>query len=497
MQEGKLQSSSSRAARSIGTSALAIAVLSLSLASTASARRLVFWSNSIANKISYAPVIEGGRGADLPVGPPYVEDPYGTAIDSAASKAYWLNKSNGSIGYANLDGSAPGLLNTAGAPFANPAGLAIDPAGGRIYWGNPETGNSSIGYANLDGSGGGRLDIVGATAEPNGLAVDRANGRIYWSNFGADEISYMPLGGGAGHDLETPGASIDGPEGVAIDSTTGRIYWSNWNGNSIGYAGINGGGGGTANLNQFVSKPIGLATDGAAVYWASEGFDRVEAGNFAACCAVPLETAGATQSGVAFPVILESPRNNEMIEVQGAHKPGSNLTCSPGDWRGDLIESFLYRAPQAISYQWFRNRTPLAGATAQTFTAGKVGAYTCQVTATNFAGVNAELSPHEFAVKATVGFKKVTYNREKGTATLRVAVTGTGRLDLYGTGMANAQRKHAEGTAKLTVRTSGKARIKLAKTGKARVKARISYTPEGGEVIKRSKAVVLKKRLRR
>lgn len=490
-----MPSSTRSAACSIGASALAIALLGLTLASTASARRLVFWSNSIASKISYTAVIEGGRGADLPIDPSYVSDPFGTAIDSAAGKVYWLNKGSGSIGFANINGSVPGLLNTAGAPFANPAGLAIDPAGGRIYWGNTEGGNGSIGFANLNGSGGGRLNIVGATAEPNGLAVDPENGRIYWSNFTADKISYMPIGGGAAHDLETAGASIDGPKGVAIDSATSRIYWSNWNGNSIGYSGIDGGGGGVANLNQFVSKPIGLATDGAAVYWASEDSDRVEAGNFAGCCAVPLEP-GATQSGVAFPVILESPRNNEMIKVQGAHEPGSNLTCSPGDWREDLIESFLYRAPQSVTYQWFRNRAPIAGATAQTLIAGKVGSYACQVTATNFAGANAELSPYEFAVNATVGFKKVTYNRKKGTATLRVAVTGSGRLDLYGTGVANAQRKHAQGTAKITVRTSGKARIKLANTGKARVKATISYTPEGGKAIKLRKAIVLKKKLR-
>ena len=128
------------------------------------------------------------------------------------------------------------------------------------------------------------------------------------------------------------------------------------------------------------------------------------------------------------------------------------------------------------------------------FIADKVGAYSCHVTATNFAGINAELSPGDFSVKATVGFKKVTYNRKKGTATLRVAVTGTGRLDLYGVGVANAQRKNAPGTAKIVVRTSGKARIKLTNTGRAKVKARVSYTPEGGKAIKRFKTVVLKKR---
>jgi hypothetical protein len=481
----------------VGAAALAIAILCLCLASTASARRLIFWSNSIANKISYAPVIEGGKGADLPIDQSYVNDPYGTAIDSAAGKVYWLNKGNGgSIGFANLDGSGAGLLNTSGASFAEPSGLAIDPAARQIYWGNSESGNGSIGFANLDGSGGGLLKPAGATTEPNAVTVDPANARIYWSNLAANKISYASLDGSSARDINTAGAAVDGPEGVAISSRTGRVYWANRNGNSIGFAGIDGGGGGTANLNQFVSKPIGLATNGEAVYWASNGFERVEAGNFAGCCVVPLETAGATQSGVAFPVVLEEPRANAIVKVEGDHSPGSLLTCSTLPWEGDSIESFYYRTPQAVVYQWFRNKQPIAGATATTVTASKVGEYVCQITATNFSGANVEQNPHNFAIRATVGFKKVTFNRKKGTATLWVAVTGAGRLDLYGKGVANVSRKKTSGTVKIIVRSSGKARIKLKGTGKAKVKATISYTPEGGKAIKRRKAVVLKKKLR-
>ncbi len=481
----------------LGTSALVIALLGLCLASTASARRLVFWSNSFANKISYAPVIEGGRGADLPIDPALVNDPYGTAVDAAAGRVYWLNKGDGgSIGFANLDGSGAGLLNTAGASFANPSGLAIDPAAGRIYWGNPGGGNASIGYANLNGSGGGLIKPAGATTAPSALAVDPALGRIYWTNYAADKISYAALDGSGGRDIDTAGAPVDGPEGIAISAGTGRVYWANQNGSSIGYAGLDGGATGTANLNQFVSKPIGLATDGEAVYWASEGFDRVEAGNFAGCCAVPLETAGATQSGVAFPVILESPRSNEVTTVSGTHRPGSVLSCSPGNWDPDAIESFLYRSPQSVSYQWFRNKSSIAGATAQALVADRVGAYACQITATNFAGANAQLSPNEFKVNASLMLRKVRLNRRKGTATLRVAVTGAGRLDLYGKGVANVSRKRVSGTAKLVLRTGGKARIKLKGTGRAKVKATISYTPEGGKAIKRRKTIVLKKKLR-
>ena len=90
-----------------------------------------------------------------------------------------------------------------------------------------------------------------------------------------------------------------------------------------------------------------------------------------------------------------------------------------------------------------------------------MGTYSCVVTAANYAGSEDAVSAIDFSVNATVGFKKVTFNRKKGTATLRVALTGKGRLDVYGKGVANAQRKHAQGTTKITVRTSGKALIKL------------------------------------
>ena len=106
-----------------------------------------------------------------------------------------------SIGYANLDGSGAGLLNTAGATFAKPSGLAIDPAGGRIYWGNrrrldrlrqPRTAAAGAGSKRQ-----------GRRRRPNGVAVDPADGRIYWTNFAANKISYATSTAAAAHDLDT------------------------------------------------------------------------------------------------------------------------------------------------------------------------------------------------------------------------------------------------------------------------------------------------------
>ncbi len=480
----------------LGASLFTVGFLCLVLASAASAAQTVFWGSFNPSKISHAPIGDG-KGTDIPIPSALVKGPYGTAIDSAAGRIYWANYNGNSIGYANFDGSGAGLLNTTGAAVNGPGGLAIDPAGGRIYWANAN--GNAISYAALNGSGGGDVNTTGATVdEPYGVAIDPAAGRIYWASAAGNAISYANLNGSGAADLDTSGAPINAPDGLAIDTTTGRVYWANYRGESIGYASVNGGNGGQVDTHSTLGAPAGLAVDPVpqTIYWGDEELDQIGVTSLQGGTPTLPGTSGATLETANFPVLLESPRNLDKPTVQGQHKPGATLTCTQGTWRGDLVESFLYRAPQSFSYQWFRNGKPVAGATAATTVASKVGAYTCDVTATNFAGSDAWTSPLEFNVNATVAFKKVTFNRKKGTATMRVAVTGAGRLDAYGKGVANASRKHVSGTAKIVVRASGKALIKLRNTGETKVKATIAYTPEGGKAIKRRKAVVLKKKLR-
>lgn len=458
----------------------------------------VYWSNFAASKISHTN-LENGGSADIPIPPGTVSGPWGLAIDSVAGKVYWPNAGDDTIGFANLDGSGSGLLNTTGASVENPVGIAIDPAGRRLYWANFSA--DKISYANLDDSGGGDLNTAGAIVEgPAGVAVSPATGRLYWSNYTARKISYANLAGGGGGDLNTAGAPVEGPRGLAIDATAGRIYWANANDKTIGYANLDGSGGAQLDLGRILTgTPVGIAIQPSSqIYWANLSEGRIETSSLSFTGGGRVfGTAGATTDGVAFPVLLKQPSNTEHPSVTGRHKPGSTLSCSRGAWRDDLVESFLYRAPQSFAYQWLRNGKPVPGATAPTIVASKVGAYSCIVTATNFADSSEAVSGVDFNVNATVAFRKVTFNRKKGTATVRVAVTGSGRLDAYGKGVANASRKQVSGTAKIVIRSSGRAKIKLRNTGRAKVKATIAYTPEGGKAIKRRKAVVLKKKLRR
>jgi Tol biopolymer transport system component len=91
-------------------------------------------------------------------------------------------------------------------------------------------------------------------------------------------------------------------------------------------------------------------------------------------------------------------------------------------------------------------------------------------------------------------FGKVKKNARKGTAKLTVNVPGAGDVDLAKSKKVKGAEKRAtsEGSVKLAVKPKGKAKEKLADTGKAKVKAEVTYTPDGGDPSTKSKRVKLK-----
>jgi hypothetical protein len=96
-------------------------------------------------------------------------------------------------------------------------------------------------------------------------------------------------------------------------------------------------------------------------------------------------------------------------------------------------------------------------------------------------------------------FGKVKKNKRKGTAKLTVEIEdGPGELGLTKTKKVKADDEAVEGAGrteeKLAIKPKGKARKKLGKKGKAKVKAEVTYTPDGGEPNTQSKKLKLKKR---
>ncbi len=194
--------------------------------------------------------------------------------------------------------------------------------------------------------GGGQLNLTGATASgPAGVAIDQASGRIYSTNYNNGTISFANLDdSGGGGQLPTTGAPINHPWGLAIDPVAGRVYWANFKGGSLSFANLSGSGGG------------------------------------------PLNVAPLAPGLPDFPSLLEPPLGTSGPSVSGGSTAGSTLRCSEGTYAPDLLESFLYRAPQSFAYSWTRNGAPISHATASSITARAAGSYACQVTATNHAG---------------------------------------------------------------------------------------------------------------
>jgi DNA-binding beta-propeller fold protein YncE len=347
----------------------------------------VYWTNYNAGRISFAN-LDGGGGGDLATGGATLSTPLGAAIDPASGRIYWANHGAEKISFANLDGSGGGDLATSSSTAIAPAGVALDPAGGRIYWASDLIPFSKIAYANLDGSGGGYLATGSATLdEPQGVAVDPAAGRIYWANLGGDKISFAKLDGTGGGDLATGAATVGGPRGVAIDPAAGRIYWANDFSNKISFANLDGtGGGDLATTGATVKNPEGVAIDPGAgrIYWANAAANKISYANLDGSGGGDLDTAYT--GGNAFPALLRAPVAAGVPVIAGGSVPGSLLSCSPGTWAPDLLQAFLYRAPQTFAYQWSLGSSDIAGATASSYTASTEGDYRCRVTASNFAG---------------------------------------------------------------------------------------------------------------
>ena len=359
--------------------------------STAHAADRIYWSNADGT-ISYANLDGSAHGKLQITGVP-VDARAGIGLDPAANRIYWADFFANKISFANLDGSGGGDVRTGQATIDGPYGLAVDPAAGKIYWSNYS--GDEISYAGLDGSGGGNIDTGQAdVTAPHGVALDPAVGKIYWSN-GDDKISFASLDGSGGRDVSTTFANVDFPLGVALDSATQRLYWANEDGTTpISFANLNSfGGGNLRTVGAPDDSPIGVALDPAAgrIYWANEGNGNasdkgeISYANVDGSGGGPLVLSVAEASAPQFVALLEKPVGSGVPTITVAPSGGS-ASCSSGAWASDDVGSFLYRSPHTFAYQWSLDGVDIAGATASTYSPAVAGEYRCSVTASNEAG---------------------------------------------------------------------------------------------------------------
>ncbi len=145
----------------------------------------------------------------------------------------------------------------------------------------------------------------------------------------------------------------------------------------------NGGGSGGATIAyQWLRNgaPIGGATSAGYTTTASDSGTAVQ-------CQVAATVAGegtslrthTTPVSVAPLSLTTPPSTGSTPQVSGTANVGQTLSCAPNFWGGS----------PSFAYQWFRNGSPIGGATASTYTlvaADKGAAVQCRVTGTNAGG---------------------------------------------------------------------------------------------------------------
>lgn len=483
--------------------------LALLFVPAAHAADRIYWSNLDGASISWANLNGDGTGGTLNTTGATVKGPMGLTIDPSRGLLYWTNwnwDGGHVISYAHLDGSGGGDLTVTGATVSGPHGLAIDPSigtAGRLYW--PNYADNSISWADLNGTGGaagGDFAISDATVDgPRGMMIDPVDDRLYWSNFAEGvgmNISYVSLAGPGDGDLIDVGPLGEGPEGTAIDPASRKMYWSDYGQKHlIQYANLDGTGVSTLNTKGAETQAVhGVAidTDTHRIYWANYDSGSISWAALDGSGGQNLNTSGSTLHGPNLPAILKSPASKSAPNVTGGADPGTTLSCSPGQWAGDVLEALEYRAPQSLAYAWTVNGTKVPG-NSNSITAGADGKYRCEVTATNAAGsTTATSAPHQVGQPPSndFSFGAVKLDRTHGTAKAAVEVPGPGTVTLAGRDIAVVE-KHptAAGEALLAVKPLGDAKRTLKHQGKVTVHPRVTFTPTDGDARTKGEKITL------
>jgi hypothetical protein len=339
---------------------------------------------------------------------------------------------DGTIGRANPDGTRvdQDFIPTSGCD------VAVGPS--HIYWtaGGERAGSeemAKIGRAQLDGGGANQSFIENAGFAPYALAVDASH--LYWINGpvlgGTGSIARANLDG---TDADLHFMRVDQANGLAVDAA--HVYWSDVRSRppTIARANLDG----TGVEPDFVTNagPGRLAVSDKHIYWGGVSIGRAN-----------LDGTGVDRRFIAAAGAYE-------VAVDAAHIYWTN------------------------------------------YYDGTIGRANLDGTGVDRSFITGLRYPCGVAVDALPGFGKVKRNKKRGTARLTVAVPGPGQLKLASTRKVKGAEKRveAEGREKLPVTPKGKAKKQLNRRGKAKVKAKLTYAPDGGEPNMQSKQVKLIKR---
>jgi hypothetical protein len=383
--------------------------------------------------------------------------------------------------------------------------LALAPrAEAFVYWTNSST--DSIGRAHLDGSGvdGQFIDEI---RFPGAVAVDSRY--VYWGGFGRETGQSFDPESAIGR-ARLDGTKSDwtwipvpnGPYGsigqIAVDDD--HIYWTE----VVTHAGFDPGGSiGRANLDgtdverHFIGGftegaiPTGLAVDDTHVYWSQTGGIRPNSTQIPAIGRANLDGSGVDRTFIPFP----GGSDPRAVEVDVAHvywingRPGASLPETIGranlDGTGveqSFIDGFASNtnfpfdlAVDAAHIYW-------ADAGVQEFT-GTIGRADLGGAEVDRAFIAPKRRASLVGVAVNFSLGKLKQAKKKRTAKLTVEVPASGAIALSRTETLRGTEVHAKaaGEVRLSIEPRGRVKKELAEKGRVKVRAEVTYTPDGGE----------------
>jgi hypothetical protein len=393
-------------------------------------------------------------------------------VPRAEAYIYWDGLG---IGRAELDGS--NLVTDFVTPGSR-CGIATD--GSHLYWsrnlGGPPP--NFIGRANLPDGTGADPTFITVPQSPRAVAVDAAH--VYWiwtssdASGGSGAIGRADLDGSNADQNFIP--TGDPPGGLAVHGA--HIYWTVGDGDSdgdpytdhnwtIGRADLDGSNVDPDFLDPLTTFPQGLAVDGTHIFWtATAGFPGSRIGR------ANLDGTGIDESFIT-----------------GARDP----------WGLAVDETRIYWANAVDLYNSTIGRANLDGSNVdQNFIPGSLDPsyfYACGLAVDPLSTApapSASLPPPS----KDFSLGKVKKNKQAGTARLTVSVPAPGELELAKTKKVKADQETAEaaGAEKLILKPRRGVKSKLSSDGQAKVKATVTYAPEGATPSTESKTVELIKR---
>jgi Low-density lipoprotein receptor repeat class B len=203
---------------------------------------------------------------------------------SADAFIYWAN--GATIGRVNNDGSTANPNFITGQ--LEPCGLAVDSQ--HIYWANQAGG--SIGRANLDGTGV-NPNFITTNEMPCGVTLDGTH--IWWTNQATSfantgSVARANLDGSNPQVVFSTSAFVENPRGVGVGSDL--VLWSNRSASppSIGRAGVDG----TPPPDKsFITTPVGSVPT-----WPTVGGGRVYFATVVGMSSFDLEGGSGLGSGI-------------------------------------------------------------------------------------------------------------------------------------------------------------------------------------------------------